>query len=177
MAMGGRAAEEVVFNEFSSGAAGDLNGATQRAHAMVCEWGMSDLGPISFGTNAEVFLGRDFIKERNFSEETASAVDNEIHRLLKEAYADAKALVLKHRDILDALAKDLMERETLEADDIDRIITSNGGAAWLPPRRIKKKEPEPVEPKAIPVAAPPPRPIPVIGEVQPQPGGVVPGTA
>ena len=131
MAMGGRAAEEVVFNEFSSGAAGDLRAATERAHAMVCEWGMSQLGPISFGSNAEVFLGRDFVRERNFSEETASAVDNEIHRLLKEAYDYAKEIVVKHRSVLDALAKELVERETLEADEIDEIIRSQGSGDFL----------------------------------------------
>jgi len=173
MAMGGRAAEEVVFNEFSSGASGDLNSSTQRAHAMVCEWGMSELGPISFGSSAEVFLGRDFVKERNFSEDTASAVDNEIHKLLKEAYADAKKIVVEHRDVLDALANELVERETLEADDIDNIIEKTGGAALLPPKRIKKKE-EAREPKGVVVAPAPPRQRPDVGDVSP--GDIVPGT-
>jgi len=173
MAMGGRAAEEVVFNEFSSGAAGDLRGSTERAHMMVCEWGMSDLGPISFGANAEVFLGRDILKERNFSEETASSVDNEIHRLLNNAYADAKELVLKHRPVLDALAQELYEKETLEADEIDDIIRSNGGQDLVPPP--PPKEPKPRDPLA-------PIPIPVAPERAPgrglaQPGDVVPGTA
>jgi len=132
MAMGGRAAEEVVLDEFTSGSAADLRSATERAHAMVCEWGMSRLGPISFGTNTEVFLGRDFMKERNFSEETASAVDNEIHTLLNEAYDDAKKIVTEHRDILEALSHALMEREILEGDEIDEIIRSHGGAHLLP---------------------------------------------
>jgi len=176
MAMGGRAAEEVVFNEFSSGAAGDLRGATERAHAMVCEWGMSQLGPISFGSNAEVFLGRDFVRERNFSEETASAVDNEIHRLLKEAYDDAKEIVVKHRSVLDALAKELVERETLEADEIDEIIRSQGSGDFLPPRPVKEKKKEPREPVPIAIPSPIPEFIPGKGKVQPQPGDVVPGT-
>jgi len=178
MAMGGRAAEEVVFNEFSSGAAGDLRGATERAHAMVCEWGMSELGPISFGSNAEVFLGRDFVRERNFSEETASAVDNEIHRLLKEAYDYAKEIVVKHRSVLDALAKELVERETLEADEIDEIIRSQGSGDFLPPRPVpvKEKKKEPREPVPIAIPSPIPEFAPGKSKVQSQPGDVVPGT-
>jgi len=179
MSMGGRAAEEVVFEEFSSGAASDLKRATELAHGMVCEWGMSDLGPISFGTNNEVFLGRDFVRERDFSEETASAVDNEIHRLLKEAYADAKDVILKHRNILDALAADLQERETLERDDIDTIIRDSGGSDLIPPPEPKKEEQEPLEPVAVETTEPVEEPAPEIGKVQPQPGqgDVVPGTA
>jgi cell division protease FtsH len=140
---------------------------------MVCEWGMSDLGPISFGSSAEVFLGRDFVKERNFSEETASAVDNEIHKLLKDAYAEAKDLVIKHRTVLDALADELVERETLEADDIDRIINKSGGAGLIPTPKQRKKQ-EPREPKSV-VVAPVPKERPDVGDVQP--GDMVPGTA
>ena len=175
MAMGGRAAEEVVFNEFSSGAAGDLNTATQRAHAMVCEWGMSDLGPINFGSNNEVFLGRDFVKERSFSDETAAAVDNEIHKLLKDAYAEAKTIVLKRREILEALADELVERETLEADDIDEIIRRMGGKDLLPPKRPRKHEPSGRE--AV-VVAPAPGDAPdITPAAEDIPGDIVPGTA
>ncbi len=144
VAMGGRAAEETVCNEFTSGAAGDLRMATQRAHAMVCEWGMSDLGPISFGTNAEIFLGRDFVREREYSEETASAVDKAIHELLADAYADAMKLIKEHRPILDAVAERLMEIETMEAEELDDVIRANGGAHLVPPKKEKppKLEPE-----------------------------------
>jgi cell division protease FtsH len=140
--MGGRAAEEVVFSMFSSGAANDLKRATELAHAMVCQWGMSELGPISFGTNTEVFLGRDFVKERDFSEETASAIDKAIHKLLEDAYADAKRIMTDHRTILMAIADELYERETLDADEIDEIIRNAGGAHLISP----KKEPSPVAP-------------------------------
>ena len=154
MVMGGRAAEEVVFNEFSSGASGDLRSATERVHAMVCEWGMSDLGPISFGTNSEVFLGRDFMKERNFSEETAAAVDNEIHKMLKDAYADAKATVIKYRTALDKIAQELVEKETIEADDIDKILIENG-VTDLPPRKRFKEPPKiDAEPPVNPTESP-----------------------
>ncbi|MCX5769178.1 MAG: ATP-dependent zinc metalloprotease FtsH [Candidatus Hydrogenedentes bacterium] len=175
MAMGGRAAEEVVFNEFSSGAAGDLTTATQRAHAMVCEWGMSDLGPINFGSNNEVFLGRDFVKERNFSEDTAAAVDNEIHKLLKDAYAEAKIIILKHRDVLDALASELVERETLEGDDIDKIIRRVGGKDLLPPRPPRKSEPGGRE--AVIVAPAPGEASDVAPAAEDVTGDMLPGTA
>ncbi len=172
--MGGRAAEEIIFNEFTSGAAGDLKVATDRAHAMVCEWGMSDLGPISFGTNAEVFLGRDFMKERQFSEETASSVDKAIHRFLEEAYADAKSMLTRHKDLLTAIAEELFERETLDADEIDDIIRRSGGADLIPP----PPEPAPPqEPAPKPAAAPPPSvpaDVPDIGKLKP--GEIVPGT-
>ena len=140
--MGGRAAEEIVFGQFNSGASNDLKRATQLTHKMVCDWGMSDLGPISFGGSDEVFLGRDFAKTRDFSEETASAVDREIHRIIEEAYKGAKDLLKKHEDVLRALAEELHERETLEADEIDAIITEHGGPDLLPVSKRKGKQPE-----------------------------------
>ncbi len=142
--MGGRAAEEVVYNEYSSGASNDLKRATELAHSMVCQWGMSDLGPISFGTQAEVFLGRDFTRERDFSDETASAVDQAIHKLLEDAYADAKQVMVTHKDILVKMSEVLYERETLEAEEIDNIIREMGAEDLLP-----KDDPEPeVKPAA-----------------------------
>ena len=180
MAMGGRAAEEVVFDDYSSGAASDLRAATERAHAMVCEWGMSSLGPVSFGSNNEVFLGRDFVKERDFSEETASAVDNEIHHLLKEAYADAIKLVNEHRDMLDAMAEELIERETLDAGQIDDIIRDKGGSDLLPPPPPdKKRDPEPLEPIPVETNEIATETVTGIGKAKPQPGqgDIVPGTA
>jgi len=149
--MGGRAAEEIVFNEFTSGCANDLLQATKLAHSMVCEWGMSSLGPIAFGRNEEIFLGRDFVRMREFSEETAAAVDREVHKILDEAYRDAKTLLEKHRNILDALAKALHDKEILESDEIDEIICTVGGEHLLPEkwreRRKKKKEKQEAEAK------------------------------
>ncbi len=175
VAMGGRAAEECVFNEFSSGASNDLKRATELAHAMVCQWGMSELGPISFGSNTEVFLGRDFVKERDFSEETASAVDKAIHKILENAYADAKNMMIEHNDILVAIAEELFERETLDAEEIDEIIRKNGKAHLLPP----KKEVTPPPPKGPLDAGIPPVTSAEdendVGDVGP--GEIVPGTA
>jgi cell division protease FtsH len=145
--MAGRAAEDIIFGEFNSGATNDLKRATQLVHKMVCEWGMSQLGPISFGSDDEVFLGRDFTRTRDFSEETASAVDREVHRILDEAYRDAKGMLQEHEQILRALAEALFERETLDAAEIDAIIRKHGGEDILaerpadkpkPPRRAKK---------------------------------------
>jgi cell division protease FtsH len=133
MIMGGRAAEDIIYGEFNSGAANDLKVATARAHAMVCEWGMSDLGPICFSSNDEVFLGRDFSKTRDYSDETAAAVDREVHRLLEEAYADAKKILEEHTDILKALAEELFERETLDAREVNAIIRRVGGENLIPP--------------------------------------------
>ena len=175
VAMGGRAAEEIVYDEFTSGAAGDLRMATQRAHAMVCEWGMSELGPISFGTATEIFLGRDFVKEREFSEETAATVDRAIHAILEDAYTDAKDIIIKHRNILDAVAEELMERETLEGKELDEIIRKNGGENLIPPPEVTK-EPivKPAEPEMVkPIAAVEDGPS--MGD--PPPGDIVPDTA
>jgi len=164
--MGGRAAEEVVFNEFMNGVANDLKRATELAHAMVCQWGMSELGPISFGSNTEVFLGRDFVKERDFSEETASAVDKAIHRILEEGYAEVKAVMLKHKDVLVAIAEALFEKETIELDELDAIIREQGGEHLIAARTPKKPAPPEPADVAKPAAA----------DEQPQVDGIGPGS-
>ena len=151
--MGGRAAEELIYGEFNSGASNDLKVATQRAHSMVCEWGMSELGPIAFGGGDEVFLGRDFSKTRDYSDETAAAVDREVHRLLEEAYRDAKDLLEKHVDVLKALGDELFERETLDALEVDAIIRRVGGEDLIPPLPESTDEPEKEQPDEEPPAA------------------------
>ena len=139
VAMGGRAAEEIVYNEFTSGAAGDLQMATRQAHSMVCDWGMSELGPIAFGSAGEVFLGRDFSKQRDYSDATASAVDRTISTLLESAYADSMEMLLAHRPILDAITEALVERETLNGKELDEIIIAMGGADILPEKETYKE--------------------------------------
>ncbi len=151
--MGGRAAEEVIYDDFTSGASNDLQRSTQLAHKMVCEWGMSNLGPITFGTNDEVFLGRDFSKTRDYSEETASSVDREVHGILEEAYSDALNMLRTHEPILRALAEALFDRETLEANEIDAIIREHGGADLLPVKKVEPSEEEPVTPPPLEQAA------------------------
>ena len=175
MVMGGRAAEDLVFGEFNSGAMSDLKHATRLAHKMVCEWGMSSLGPITFGGDDEVFLGRDFARMRDFSEETASSVDREIHSICDAAYKDARDLLQAHMPVLKALADALVERETLDAAEIDAIINEVGGPELLPERnhddapkngKAEKETPEPSVPKPA-AAAPAGDDIP--GDALPQP--------
>ncbi len=170
--MGGRAAEEIIFGEFTSGASNDLKVATQRTHAMVCEWGMSEMGPISFGSTDEVFLGRDLMKSRDFSEETASAVDRVIHKFLEEAYAEAKEILIKHKDILVAMSEALYERETLDAVEIDDIIRDCGAGDLLPPEDKQDPPEDGGETVAVQDTPPPiPQPEAKLGDAP----NVVPG--
>jgi cell division protease FtsH len=122
--MGGRVAEEIVFGDVASGASGDIKQATSIARKMVCEWGMSeDLGMVEYGDHQEhVFLGRDMGSPRNYSEATAQKIDGEVKRLIDNAYAKATELIQAHRDKLDAIAKALLEYETLDAKHIHEIM-------------------------------------------------------
>jgi cell division protease FtsH len=126
MAMGGRAAEEVVFgaDRVSNGAAGDIKMATDQARRMVTEWGMSDkLGMVAYGENSqEVFLGHSVTQSKNISEATAQAIDAEIKRIIDDAYATAVRVVTERRDGLDAIAKALLEYETLSGDEIKGLL-------------------------------------------------------
>ena len=126
---GGRVAEEVVFNDITTGAQQDIREATKLARAMVTDYGMSDvLGSRTFGHKEEmVFLGREISEQRDYSEKIAETIDNEVARLIKESYEVAKNTINKYREKLDRLAKELIATETIEGDALDRIM--NGGAA------------------------------------------------
>jgi cell division protease FtsH len=121
---GGRVAEELVFDEMNTGASSDIQRATEIARRMVCEWGMSAaLGPIHYDTKEEhVFLGRDIGKPREHSEAIQLEIDHEVKRILQSQYDVAKKIVAENLDTLHALAKAVMERETLDSDDIERIL-------------------------------------------------------
>jgi len=123
--MGGRVAEELVFDQRTTGAANDIERATQLARRMVCEWGMSDsLGPLSFGKREEqIFLGREIAQHRDFSEHTAVEIDREVRRIVEENYQRARETVKDHLDLLHGIAHALLERETLDLRDIDAIIS------------------------------------------------------
>jgi cell division protease FtsH len=123
-AMGGRAAEKMIFDHLSTGAANDLRQATQLAREMVCKYGMSEtIGPVSYDEeNAEIFLGRDFATHKSYSEKTAEAIDSAVGSMLNELYEDARRLLLENRDTLDQIADALLERETLEGADLERIL-------------------------------------------------------
>lgn len=122
--MGGRAAEKMVFNQYSAGAEDDLNKATQLARRMVTHWGMSErLGPVAFRDSEDhPFLGREMAEPRRFSEYTARIIDEEVSRLLREAAERATAMLSEHREKLDILAKRLEEVETLDEEEIEKLI-------------------------------------------------------
>jgi cell division protease FtsH len=124
--LGGRAAEDLVFNQFTTGAGNDLERATELARKMVCNWGMSEeLGPITFGRREEhIFLGREISQSKDFSEETARLIDHAMKNLVEGAYQRAKDLLATHRAVLQALAQGLLDRETLDSQEIDQIIES-----------------------------------------------------
>jgi cell division protease FtsH len=123
-AMGGRAAEEIVFEHLSTGASDDLRKATDLARQMVCKYGMSDkLGPVSYGDEGQdVFLGRDFVMRKDYSEDKAREIDTEVERLLHSLYAEAKQILEENRATLDRVTEALLERETLEAVDLRRLL-------------------------------------------------------
>ena len=122
--LGGRAAEELVFKDVTTGAANDLEQATKLARKMVCEYGMSEkLGPMTFGWKEElVFLGKEIGEQRDYSEAVAHEIDMEVRRLIEEAYSRAKEILISHRDKLEAIAQRLIEEETLEGDELKALL-------------------------------------------------------
>jgi cell division protease FtsH len=128
--MGGRAAEEVVLNFMTTGAGNDIERATELARKMVCEWGMSEkMGPLTFGKKEqEIFLGREISQHRDYSEHTAIEIDQEVRRLVTENYERAKMLIRDNIKALRALAEALLEREVLDAPEIEKIIGASASA-------------------------------------------------
>jgi cell division protease FtsH len=122
-AMGGRAAEEIIFGDTSTGASDDLEKAQELARSMVCRYGMSNLGPVTFGRQDEnIFLGREFAHRQEYSEETAKQIDKEVARILLDSYKLAKGILAKQIDVLHRIAEALLERETLEGHEIDALV-------------------------------------------------------
>lgn len=123
MTMGGRIAEEIVFNDITAGASSDISHATSIARKMVTEWGMSKkLGFINLGKSTEVFIGRDYQTQVNYSEETAATIDAEIKAIMDACYAKGKKLLMDNRSILDNMAQLLIEKETIYAEEVESII-------------------------------------------------------
>lgn len=121
--MGGRIAEELVTGDFSNGAYGDIKHATKIARAMVCDYGMSPLGPISFGDNQDtVFLGRDITRSQQVSEDTARKIDAEVSAIINGQFARCKEIILKHRGALDKVSEALLEHETIEGRHVLEIL-------------------------------------------------------
>ena len=123
-ALGGRAAEKIVFDHYTTGAGNDIEKATNIARKMVCEWGMSEkLGPMSYGAKEEeIFLGREIQKHRDYSEKTAIEIDEEIRGIVSQAMNRAEKILRDNIGLLHSLSKELLEREILDSDEIERII-------------------------------------------------------
>ena len=123
MALGGRVAEEIVIHDVSAGASNDIKRVSQMARKMVTEWGMSErVGPISYGSDGPVFLGRDFEERNTYSEETAGIIDEEVKAIVSRQYARAKKLLTEHRAILDNMARVLVECETIYTAEVDLLM-------------------------------------------------------
>ncbi|HEV7552468.1 MAG TPA: ATP-dependent zinc metalloprotease FtsH [Candidatus Angelobacter sp.] len=134
--MGGRLAEEIFLNQMSTGAGNDIERATEMSRKMVCEWGMSSLGPLTFGKKEEqIFLGRELSQHRDFSEETAREIDSEVRRLVNTGYEKAKSIILENRDAMVRIALALLEREVLDANELKLILEGK----QLPARVIPQK--------------------------------------
>ncbi len=143
-AMGGRAAEELIFGDTSTGAADDLEKAQELARSMVCRYGMSNLGPVTFGRQDEnIFLGREFAQRQEYSEETAKQIDKEVARILLDSYRLAKGILAKNIDLLHRIAEALLERESLEGHEIDALVRGEAlpelAEAQAPATSDKKK--------------------------------------
>jgi len=157
--MAGRVAEEVIFGEVSTGDNDDLDRATELARAMVCEYGMSEeLGPLTFGRrHGNPFLGRDIVEDRNYSEQVAVAIDQEVRKIIDGAYARARDIVLAHREKLDEIVAILLEKETLDRDEFLALM----GDLVPEPKQIeptRTRSPEPEESADRPKSEPEPKP-------------------
>jgi cell division protease FtsH len=136
--MGGRIAEELFLNVMSTGAGNDIERATEMARKMVCEWGMSDLGPMTFGKKEEqIFLGREIAQHRDYSEDTAIKIDQEVRKLVNKGYVTAKQVLSDNRDTLERIARALIEREVLDANEIKMLVENQDLPPVQPPPSSK----------------------------------------
>jgi cell division protease FtsH len=139
--MGGRSAEEIFLGHITTGAGNDIERATEIARNMVCEWGMSSLGPLAFGKKEEaIFLGREITQHRDYSEDTAIQIDKEVKRIVNGGYESAKNLLSNHREILERIAQALLEREVIDANEVKLLMEG---------------KPLPEKPRTPPPQAPP----------------------
>jgi cell division protease FtsH len=140
--MGGRLAEEIFLKQMSTGAGNDIERATELARKMVCEWGMSTLGPLTFGKKEEqIFLGREIAQHRDYSEDTAIKIDQEVRRLVDSGYNTAKGLLSENKEVLTRVANALLDREVLDAKEIKMIMEGKE----LPPTKLPSKSDDGVQ--------------------------------
>jgi len=144
VAFGGRVAEQIIFNRISTGAANDIKQATALAQTMIRNWGMSDkLGPLSYSKGEEqIFLGREISQHRDYSDSTAKLIDEEINKLIKDAYQRAENVLNENLDILHKLAELLLEKETVPGKELDELITELRPGIELPSHKLDDNEPE-----------------------------------
>jgi cell division protease FtsH len=146
--MGGRSAEELFLGHITTGAGNDIERATDIARNMVCEWGMSDMGPLAYGKKEEaIFLGREIAQHRDFSEDTALQIDREVKRIVNRGYEAAKNLLSTHKETLDNIAQALLIREVLDANEVKLLMEGK-------PLPEKPRTPPTVPPQAAPAADP-----------------------
>jgi cell division protease FtsH len=139
--MGGRVAEELFLNHITTGAGNDIEQATELARRMVCEFGMSDLGPLAYGKNqGEIFLGRDLATSRDFSEDTAIKIDQEVKRFVTTGYQRAKDLLSSHREALVRIAEALLERESLDSSEVKLLMEGKPLPARVRPEAAQQAE-------------------------------------
>ncbi|MCI4445695.1 MAG: ATP-dependent zinc metalloprotease FtsH [Candidatus Aminicenantes bacterium] len=148
--LAGRVTEEIILGKITTGAANDLEKATEIARKMVCQWGMSDLGPLSFGERDDlIFLGRELTAHKNFSEHTAELIDAEVKKIIRNCYERAKALIEENKDKLIKIAEALLEKEILSSDEINQLINGQlkpekkGGSDFAPDELSLNKLTEP----------------------------------
>jgi cell division protease FtsH len=172
MTLGGRAAEELVFHEITTGAANDLEKVTHTAKQMIMRYGMSEkLGPRTLGRNHDLpFLGRDMSAEPDYSDEIAREIDDEIRRIVEEAHERAKRVLTEHMEELHGISQLLIERETIDKDQFERLLAGEPEASVFADEAPSVPEPPP-EPGRKPQVEPPkPRPFPLPGAtMQPPP--------
>jgi cell division protease FtsH len=150
--MGGRIAEDVFLGSITTGASNDIERATELARAMVCEYGMSELGPLTFGKKEEqIFLGREIAQHRDFSEDTAIKIDQEVKKIVSEQYERAKAIIEENRDTMVRLSETLLERESLDGVQIRRIVAGLPLDDDQPPAPSDDERPQLKEPAAKPL--------------------------
>ena len=157
--MAGRIAEEIVSDDISSGAMGDIQQATQMARAMVTQWGMSDkLGMVQYGdSNEYVFLGREMTRSKDYSESVAMEIDNEVKRIIDNAFKVASDIINTNRDKLELIAKALLEYETLEGTQVEEIVRT--GKFTAPPPAPKVDPPTGAQ-AVTSLPETPPKPVP-----------------
>jgi cell division protease FtsH len=160
MGLGGRIAEELVMNDISSGAVGDIKHITKIARAMVCDWGMSPLGPVAYGDHHDtVFLGREITRNENISEDTARKIDAEIHRIIDEQYKRATDIIAQNRTALDKVSEALLEHETIDGKHVLEILQfgeiRSPIVQSVPPAKSDKTPPAGKKANEKPAAEPP----------------------